>query len=265
LNTYTPTPFHSSDDEIGLGPYVELRYAVFKAPHCDIQLLFGYSWVAADLGSGNGVIATQTVTQRTTRNRYAYTYDHNPFFSNFDPATSTFPFNDNSAATVYNAALYNSTYTGGQAVDPRKKHNRHTSNKTIASFYAVGNATLDVDLHELILAPEILFDVSNRFRAGVTVGPTLNIIETGLDTHATWYSTTSHKPLATASASSNETTVKLGVAAQITAQYDISKRVYLEASASYRYVPSFDVRSGATTASVDTASFQGAIGIGFRL
>lgn len=265
LNNYTSTPFHSSDDEIGLGPYVELRYAVFQAPHYDINLMFVYSWVAADLGSGNGVIATQTVTQSMTRNRYAYTYDHNPFFSTFDPATSTFPFNDNAAATVFDAALYNSTYPGGQAIDPRKKHSSRTTNKTVASFYAVGNATLDVDLHELILAPEILFDVSNRFRAGVTLGPTLNIIETGLDTHVAWYGTASHKPLASYHSSSNETTVKLGVAAQITMQYDLTKRVYLEASASYRYVPSFDVRSGSTTASVDTSSFQGAIGLGFRL
>lgn len=267
LNTYTSTPFNTSDQEIGLGPYVELRYAVFRAPHLDIQLVLGYSWVAADLDSGDGAIATQTVTQKTTRNHYAYTYDNNPFFSGFgfDPTSAVFPFDDNGSGTVYDAALYNSTYPGGQAIDPRRRHSSRTSNKTVASFYAIGGATLDVDLHELILAPEILFDVSNRFRAGLTVGPTLNIIETGLDTHTSWYSTSSHKPLATARTSSNETTVKLGVAAQITAQYDITKRVYFQASASYRYVPSFDVRSGSTTASVDTASFQGAVGFGFRL
>lgn len=265
LNNYTSTPFNTSDNEVGVGPYIELRYAIFQAPHFDVNILFGYSWTSADLGSGDGVTAIQTVTQKMTSNRYGYTYDYNPFWTDLDPATSTFPFIDDQSSTIFDAALFNSSYPGAQAVAPRKRHSSRTSNKTVASFYAIGSATLDVDLHELILAPEIMFDIANRFRAGVTVGPTLNIIETGLDTHVAWYNTSSHKPVATASASSNETTVKLGVAAQVTAQYDITKRVYVEASASYRYVPSFDVRSGSATASVDTASFQGAVGLGFRL
>ena len=74
-NHYAPGDFQTSDEQVAIGPYVELRYAAIQSDKLDVNVVFGYSWVGADLASGTGISATNTIIENRNQQRFAYSYD----------------------------------------------------------------------------------------------------------------------------------------------------------------------------------------------
>jgi hypothetical protein len=255
-NRYNPGSFHSSDDEVGVGPYVELRYALFQGVKADVNLTLGYSWVSAELGSGVGALATQTLTRVDEHRTYNYDFDAVAAGAVGAP----FPFTDTGSFFITNAA---GSYNDGNFLGPRQSVDR--SSRTVAQYVLLGHADVDVDLHEIVLAPEFQLHLGDRVHLGVSVGPTVNFINSDLDATASWYRRGSSKALKTYQVHESTNDVELGVASQLTLLIDITSRLYIQASGSYRYVPDVDVAGGFAKASVDTAAWQGAVGLGIRL
>lgn len=259
LGIYESNTSHSSDEELGVGPYLELRYAVFRGPKADVNIVLGYSWVSADLDSGTSTLATYT--------RYDYTYNYDYAFlpSTFggllpgSPGLNLngpFPFFDWSYAIINPGG----GFAGGQGY-----RSPHKTSAIAQQSVLRGQASLDIDLHEIVLAPELQFDLWRRTQVGISVGPTLNFIDSDIDATAGWYRRSGGKAFKTYRFNDSDTDVKLGVAAQLTLTIDLTKRLYFQASGSYRYVPDVHVEAGFASAAIDTSSWQGAVGFGVRL
>lgn len=265
-NHYVPGVFQSSDEQVGVGPYVELRYAAIQSDKLDVNVVFGYSWVGSDLASGTGVLATQTIIENSNQRRYTYSYDFIQIPGFFQSSPFPFVSQDGLSEFFYDV---NTMFLPPGIIfplqDPRKRAENIRSSRTIAEFYATGSADLDIDLHELVLAPEISAQVGKRLQVGLSVGPTLNFVNTDFDSHAAWYRRGSSKPIKTYNFNQSGTEIMLGVAAQATVTYDLTDRVFLQGSASYRYVKDFDVTAGSGSANVDLSSWQGTVGLGIRL
>jgi len=244
--TYTPHSFHSSDEDLGVGPYVELRYTVCQGASMDVNLMLGYSWVSADLGSGTGVLMDRSTSY------YTYNYEYDVVAAG--ALTGKYPFHDGAYAITNPGGSYNDgTYRG-----PKKSKHSDVD-------HLLGRADLNVDLHEIVLAPELMFAPCKGVRVGIQVGPTLNFINSDFDAVA-WWDGGSHKHGSKSyKVHDSGTDVKLGVATQVTLMVDLTRRLFFQASASYRYVPSVDVGTGFGTASIDTTAWQSALGFGLRL
>ncbi|CAN5838149.1 hypothetical protein BH11VER1_BH11VER1_35530 [soil metagenome] len=258
---YSSNSHEASDSDLGIGPYVELRYVAYQAAAFDVNVFLGYSWVSAAFGSGEGLLATQSLHR--TNDRYTYRYDHYSESSGAD--VGPFPFADTGAYTVVDAGLSNSTgYSKGGNLPPSKSRRSHE--KTIATYYLTGQADLDIDLHEIVLAPEISFALlGNRLHVGLSAGPTLNFINSEFQATSQWYKSGTSKPVKTYNFHDSATDVELGVMGQVTASFDLTSRLYIQASGSYRYVSSVDVGGDLANASFDPTSWQSSVGLGFRL
>jgi hypothetical protein len=271
---YKGNSAHSGDKENGFGPYVEFRYAAIQGKSTGMNLLLGYSWVSADLGSGKSLLATESVFEKKTTQLYTYRYDFHATASydingkHFLDGGVSFPYWDSNSYIIYDSNTANAdggyTDTSKSSLPANKTRTSRTTASRIATFYATGNASLDVDFHEIVLAPEFSFQPCSKVRIGLSVGPTLNFINTDFTANAAWYQTGSNKALATYHLNENHNALKLGVAAQLSVIYDITKSIYFEASASYRYVPTEDVKLGFAHTSLDTSAWQSALGLGYR-
>ncbi len=259
---YSANSHEASDSDLGIGPYVELRYVAYQAAAFDVNVFLGYSWVSAGFGSGEGILATQTLSRTT--DRYTYRYDHYAEASGAN--VGPFPFTDSNAFTVVDADLSNSAtgFSNGGSLPPSKS--RRTNEKRIATYYLTGQADLDIDLHEIVLAPEVSFALlGDRLHVGLSAGPTLNFINSEFQATSQWYKSGSSKPVKTYNFHDSATDVELGVMGQVTATFDITQRLYFQASGSYRYVSSVEVGGDLANASFDPSSWQSAVGFGFRL
>ena len=259
LGIYNENTYQSSDDELGVGPYIELRYALFQRPKVDVNLVFGYSWVSADLGSGTGTLASYE------RQDFTYNYDYAFFASQTggllpgSPGLNLngpFPFKDWSYAIINPNGIFGAN---------EGYRSPHMDSEISRQLVLKGQASLDVNLHEIVLAPEILFNLGSRVHVGLLVGPTLNIIDSDLDASAAWQDLRSGRTVKSYRFSDNSTDVRLGVATQVTLMIDITQRLYFQASASYRYVPEVDVQAGFAAATIDTTAWQSTVGFGWRL
>lgn len=259
---FSPTGLGANDSKSAVGPYIDLAYSVFQSSKFNIDIHFGYSWVQATLNEGFGTLARQGLDRVT--DTYSYTYDFYPQLSNFGAPLGPFPYADQDGTIVYDGDRSNSVngFSGGGNKEPRTGHSQ--SARRIASYIERGEAPVKVNLHEIILAPEIAFQVGKRMHAGLTVGPTLNVIDTELRANVAWYRSGSTAPFKTINARDSDILAKLGVASQLTVRYDLTKRLFLEAAGSYRYVPKADVSSDFSTAMIDVSAWQANIGIGYR-
>ncbi len=234
-------------EDVGTGAYLQLRYAVVQSDRMDVNLLFGYSWLSTELASGGRLHGS---TQR-------YVYDNSAAFSGVLLPTTEFPSEDDFSATVYDAPKYNAFY-GSQALPPRTAGGG-------SGVFAKANTKLDVDLHEIVFAPEVQFNLTDRLHAALAVGPTLNVIDTELRSRVDTYQRGNGRPARTFHVRDDSTEVKVGVAVQVNLTYDITPRFFFELASSYRYVPSFDVGNDISEAEVDASSWETKVGFGFRL
>jgi opacity protein-like surface antigen len=136
------------------------------------------------------------------------------------------------------------------------------TSRQVALYKAYGSSNLHVNLHELVLAPELSFKICDRLQVGISVGPTLNLIDTDFETNVWWVK--GNKSFKSYHANDSSLITKLGVASQVAVKYDITKRLYLEAAASYRYVPTANVSAGLGSAALDVSAWQTTIGAGLR-
>jgi hypothetical protein len=260
----TARTFRSDDQETGVGPYLELRYAFLQSDRVDVSALLGYSWVNVELASGTGLLGTHSIFESRTQRTFSYIYDHNADFSGITAPGTAFPATDLTPATIYDASTFNGFYGGNEQNPRRGESGGRTSRRTVAEYFATGSARLDVDLHEIVLAPEISLHLGQRVHVLLSAGPTVNFFNTDLDATAAWYAKGSNRPVKTYRVHESDSTVKLGVAAQVAVQVDITRSLFLQGSASYRHVDSFETGSGFARAKVDASSWQAAVGLGIR-
>jgi len=267
-NNFSPRDFTSSDRSPGTGPYFELRCTALRTKNVDANLILGYSWIYGNLGSGTEDLGIQNVTEQKTTISQTYVYDFDATQAGYKKGASTYPFVDNKGGIIFDPEAYNSNRVrrqpAAQAIAPSQGRNLRTTGELEQTYYATGSASIDVNLHEVIFAPELSFRVLRRLHAGVSAGPTLNIVDTQFKREASWFLVGTERAVVTSRGSARETTIQLGAAAQITVQFDLTDWLYLEAAGSYRYVPPFEVDNGPATASLDLSSFQGNAGVGFR-
>ncbi len=238
-----------SDDEVTPGGFVQLRYTAAEWAGADVNLLFGYSWTPADLSSG-----LRSLSGSSQR----YRYDHTVLATNIDLPGARFPFEDDFSGTIHDARKYNNFYGAG-AIPPREDHAGGSSS------YALGRAQLNVDLHEIVIAPEIQFRVTDRCHVGVSVGPTLNILDTDLRARVTTHQRGQSRAVRSFRLNESSTEFRVGVAAQVSFTLDITSRFFLEAASGYRYVPKIDIGADFAHAAVDASSWQTQLGFGLRL
>lgn len=260
----------SSDTDVGVGPYVQLAYALTdaNAPTL-VNLVTGYSWVNTDHATGNRQLASQWVTETRTRQQFTYVYD----YSTFSGITAgPFPFVDNASWAVFDSAkfdaFYNSFLPGTILTDtlpPRKRVATSRSSRIFAQFFAVGSADLDVDLHEIPLGIEVGRQFG-KLELFLTAGATINVIDYDLTSRVNWYQSGRTSPVASGHWSDNSSEVKLGFYGGVEAHLPLTEdgRLYVEAHGSYRWVDPTDANAGFASVTIDPSSWEGGVGIGFR-
>lgn len=262
---YSGRGFGSSDEAVAASPFLELRRSLMGGGQWSIGVMAGYSWAAAELGSGTGGLGSAFNRSAGERESFSYTYDHHTFPGDFEGAT--FPYEDENALTVFDAETANSdTGFTGEAKNsraPRKSTHRVPVGKQQDQRYqATGHADLDVNLHELVLAPELTWHLNERLHLLVSAGPTVNFINADLEARGEWKS--GGRTLATVSGHDSASSVEVGVMGQLALQYDLTSQWFVEANASYRYVPEVDLDAGLARASVDASTWSGGVAVGFR-
>lgn len=262
-STYDASPYSGSDDETVLAPYLQVRREIGQVAGAAIDALLGYSFVRSDLSSGERVLGEQTITRKTTR--YEYAYDHIGFASGATLPGANFPYEDLTAYTITDVEFANTVgFTSGAttpALAPRK--NVSTSRRVEAQYTAVGQVDTEMDLHEILLAPEVTVKLGKIAVLGLAAGPTLNLIEAEMDAELTWEQ--DGVAISSERVSDDVSDVELGFGIDLSLFVDFTDRLFAQIAAGYRYVPSVDLGSGFASAEIDASSFQGSAGIGIRL
>lgn len=260
---YSPGGFGSSDDQVVASPYLEVRYSLAESRSWGFNLVAGYSFARAGLGSGAGVLGTAFNRNTTITSNYTYTYDHYAF--NSGAIGADYPFEDTESATIYDADAANGqggyTQNTNDSLAPRRTVDR-TRDFVDQEFTAIGSADLDVDLHELLVAAEVTYQIDNRLQLTVAVGPTLNMLDSNLGISSDWMS--GGKSLASYSASDSEMSVRLGVMSQVGIRYFLNSEWFVEANGGYRFVPEVSTSAGIADAEVNASSWVAGFGVGFR-
>ncbi len=260
---YSPGGFGSSDDQVVASPYLEVRYTLAESRNWGFNLVAGYSFARAGLSSGAGVLGTAFNRKTTTTTNYTYTYDHYAF--NSGAIGADYPFNDTESATIYDAAAANAqggyTQNTNDSLAPRRTVDRNQTTVD-QDFTAIGSANLEVDLHELLMAAEVIYQVDDRIQLTAAVGPTLNILDSSLGASSNWYS--AGKRVSSFSSNNSEVSVRAGVMAQVGARYFLNQDWFLEANGGYRFVPEISTSSGIADADIDASSWVAGFGFGFQ-
>ncbi|MEZ0273715.1 MAG: hypothetical protein ACAH88_02330, partial [Roseimicrobium sp.] len=139
------------------------------------------------------------------------------------------------------------------------------TNRVIASFYAVTGGSLDVHLHEIPFGVKV-----GRKFGDLTVlaelGGLLAVIDYDLSAESRWYRS-SGALVSRQSWNDSDAEVKMGVFGGVTLQYDLSKdgRWFAEAHGTYRWVDAAHATAGPVSTKIDVSSWEGGIGLGYRL
>ncbi len=241
-----------SQEDVGTGAYLQLRYAAWELPRAKVNLLFGYSWLPAELAASGRMDGARPAAPPSRAGRIGF------------------------ATTLV---------SGGGIFVPRPTFlispvlipPRPTRDHDLTVLFVRSNPKLDLALHEIVLAPEMEFRLADRLRAALAVGPTLNVIDGDLHYAVNTYvdrrrvrngrvvdSYTERLRGRTYRVHERSTDLRVGGAAQVNLTFDITKRVFLEVASSYRYVPSFTVGSKIVDAEIDASSWESKVGFGFR-
>lgn len=259
---YSPGGFRSSDDEVVASPYIEFRYAIVETRNWGINLVAGYSFARAGLGSGAGALGTAFNRNTTVVQNYTYTYDH--FAFNSGAIGTDYPFKDTESATIYDAGVANGpggyTQNSSDSQAPRTTTNR-SRQSVDQEFTALGSANMNVDLHEVLIAAEVTYQLNERFHLTAAVGPTLNMLSSDMVVSSGWYQ--GAKRVSSSSSNTDETSLKLGLMAQLGVRYFLSPEWFLEANGGYRYVPQVTTGSGIAESNIDASSWTAGVGVGF--
>lgn len=261
ITTYRATPYDGDDEETVIAPFIQARRNLGMIRGIQYGVVAGYSLAKSELSSGMRSLAMEDVNRKTIT--YTYTYDHVGARSGATAQNAPYPFTDWYSWTVYDPALLDLySWSGETAVAPRQSDS--TSYKHLVSYEATGCVNSDVMIHEIMLAPECVIDIRNRARIGLAIGPTINIVDVKTDAKRQW-AQVGGDVITSETASDESTEVKIGIGADLSAQVDITGRVFGQVGVGYRYVPSVEVDAGFASSEVDASSFLGTIGVGITL
>jgi len=255
----------ASDSDVGVGPYVNLSYAVFSTPESSVILNLGWSFVQTEHGTGPSALGWQKVTTTRTDREFTYNYD---FFTASGDAPDSYPYTVGlpDSLLVHDAALYDAlatpSPTGTQS--PRKSTRSRSSSGAVATFVPLATSQLDVTLNEIVFSLEYQRRLGSRLRVGIAVGPTLNVIDSDFDARVAWHANGGGSSVAVQRWHDSSTDVRVGAMGQVNVIFDLTERLFLEAHSSYRWVDSVDVGGSAASVSIDPSSWESGLGIGFR-
>lgn len=252
--------FTRTDDEVTVSPYIALRYDVVQQPGYSIGALGMYSFTWSDHNSGWRTTGTQV------DNTYIYPgivlgpaadllpppFDNAGFLPGVavvvvDPAQVNQIINN--ANAVFGAAIPNYPFA------PRKE-------TQVTVFRS--RASVDVDLHEIVLAAEFKANLGERVELALAAGPTLNIIDWQMDSETV--GTSNGRRVFRRHYSSEDTELKIGVMTQgsVIFNLDAGKRFFLELHGGYRWVDDAHAQAGPSTAQLDLSSWTAGAGAGVR-
>ena len=232
--------FSRTDEQTKASPVITLRYQLLQKPGFSIGLLGQYSWTGSSHNSGWGKVGERTTSL------YTYTYRGAQLKGDFDSQFS--------GIAVFDAAkaepiFFNSALVAAPSLAPTKSVARSVT--PVRS-----RASLDVNLHELVLGFELTKDVGDRVHLFASVGPALDLVDWRLTTE-TRVGGTSFKKTA-----SNEA-FKVGVAAQGGISFDVDrdKLWAVEIHGGYNYTDKVGVSADNASAKIDVSSWVAGIGI----
>jgi hypothetical protein len=268
--SFTGRDLDASTSDVGVGPYVNLRYALLQKPNSEIGITIGWLFVRTEHGSGSQITATQSVIQSTRQSNFTYAYDFGTSLTTISSVNSKFPpgFFDNKASNdgiVYDAKLYNSVEAPTvPAKDPRISRQDHNSARAVAAIHAISSSSLNLNLNTIPLMIDWTWKPCRCATLGIGVGPTLNVLDHSFTARTDWYADGSH--IASQQLNDSGTALKVGASAQLVATIHLSQsdRWFIEAAGGYDWVDSQNVSVGGASAKIDVSSWSGRLGLGFR-
>ena len=165
---------------------------------------------------------------------------------------------------IYDPAAYSAAGGGEGFLPPRRSVQSSRSSGIAATYVPVATTRLQVSLNEVVFAAQYQRHLTERLHVGLSLGPTLNVIDSGLDTSVAWFMNGGARPVATTSAHTSSTDVKIGLMAQVSLSFDLTKRLFMEAHGSFRWVDPVDVGGALASVRVNPSSWEGGLGVGWR-
>jgi hypothetical protein len=239
-----------ANEAVGQGAYVQMRYEVATLDHSSLALTFGYTWLQSALSSGDVTVASESLMRIITHNQYTANYDAEGGLLLYDLATAT--------------AVVGAPPAGSDYHDPRYSRNRFITQKPITTYFARAQSDLDVNLHEFVWTVESSISPTPQLHLGLAIGPSLNIVDTNLETNGAWYREGLKQRLAPFHDEQSRNFARLGVACQASAQFALGKRVSLQAAAGYHYVPTVHITNAFTDSWVDASGWQLSLGVSIQ-
>ena len=263
-----------TDEETGIGPYINVRYQIRDKKRHALNALFGVGMVETEHSTSRS-LGNMTVTEYQVETDYSYRYSGatiegagellgidselgivvvDPFY--IDPELI-----DEIEIGPYEYAMIRDLFLPSQ-----------TSTSTVAGrrsrdFYAMGRSNLDVRLYELAFALELTGQATDSLSYSLAAGPTLNIIEGDLTASTVVYQSGIAGPIYSERYSSSDEELRLGVMTRASLLYDFGRddRFFVETFIGYNWVDEATFSAGPAEADVDASSFSGGAGVGIRL
>ncbi len=255
------------DDDTVVYPYLAVRYGALALGPGRCGALLRYAFLRSDFSSGARNSAEVGVQQ--TRESYTFAYDVDEAYQWYLPDIASRIPNPGPGGVdgvVWNADWNNSVQTTEEAQDPRVSSSARVSE--VARFNAVTRSELDVDQHELVLAPEWRSEAKGRVTWGVAVGPTINLLDCDFQSETRWVDAKSGAAVAAArTADVSDQKLRLGAMAEVSINcaLDAQGRYFVEAAGSYHWLDKVDIGTAADKAEFDGSSFDASVGVGIRM
>ncbi|MCB1092728.1 MAG: hypothetical protein KDL87_14425 [Verrucomicrobiae bacterium] len=259
-SAFQGTGYETADIQTESGPYFELVVPLLELGRTQVNATLGYSWIDTHHGTGEHLVALQSVSE--THSRYTYTYD---YFGNATDPASTFPYDGTGrggGGLIYDPAAFMVAIrdiTGGLRPPRMSEANSVSSTR----FFALSSADLDVTLHEIPLGVE-WNGALGPVILGIKAGASLNVIENDLTHQLDWFQEGIRRPILSETDRSRGSSLRAGAFAGLHAILPLNRdgSVYLEAHGSYRWVDPVTAVAGSARVEIDASSWEGGVGMG---
>ncbi|MDB6003538.1 MAG: hypothetical protein JWR15_525 [Prosthecobacter sp.] len=232
------------DERTASGGYVEGAWEFYASNHLSAELTLGWSLAHDESTSGMRPLGTGQYKIRTIN--YAYSY---------------VGYELGSPRTLF-LITGDAPGTQGLGVPPSRylRTTKDTSFEKIR-FAAIGTTSLGVDAHEFKLAPRLNFRLNPWLKAGLSLGPTLNVVNYEVSGRWAWLSAKRAPLIGEERRSATDTA--WGFLTEATLQADIGKSWFLEARAGYRWVQTV-ASHGLLDANIHLSGYDAGFGVGVR-
>jgi len=244
----------TEDHPAGAGPSVQLGYRVGES--MGTRFDFQTGWTSVSSESGTGSLVMFPVYQVT--NTYHYDYIANPALALGIPGAidglDEFLLYDPAALDPF----FGTGYEGPRRGEPQFADRPYA--------FAVAASELDTRLTEIPFALAAWRECG-PLEIGFTGGTTLNVISYELSSELAWHRDGASAAVARSSWSSSGTHLKVGLFAGLSARLPLTpdRRIFFEASGSYRWVDPVHASAGSVDVEIDASSAEGRIGLGVVL